>query len=273
MSDKIITEISYYSNPYEINRAVEKLIDSKGTDVKNYDPSEISFLAAYSGYGGLESYGNFTQEELQGLLFEFYTPDAIVKKMWGLAYKHGYGSFEDNSVFEPSVGVGAFLQYAPKDVRVVGNELNKYSAKICQILYPHAVIRQQFFEQNFIKNNSSIKDKVKSLEKFSLVIGNPPYGKLQGKYIGMGEGSYTKAPNYAHYFIDRGLDITESGGLLIYIVGASQPNGGTMFLDSEMNPSKEKIAEKSSLVEAYRLPTNLFDRTQVSSEILVFRKK
>lgn len=270
----IDTNVSSYKNPYLINRAVEKLLDLKGPEQSAYTPDEINFISFYSGYGGLQKFGKLSQEELQGIFYEFFTPDEVVKKMWGLAYKYGYGTVGDKSVFEPSVGVGAFLKYVPKDVPVAANEINKYSAMICRILYPEANITLMRFEKNFIKNNLSIKGKTDALKKYSLVIGNPPYGELKGGiYITMGEDSYTKADNWVEYFISRGLDIVQSGGLLIYIVGAEQYNGGTVFLDDELTDAKKAIFEKAELVDAYRLPNKIFERTGVSSEILVFKKR
>jgi hypothetical protein len=268
--EKIKTEIQSYKNPYEINKAIEKLIDQKND---TYSANELEFISYYSGYGGLEKFGEIGIERMKGLMYEFYTPDAVVKKMWALAYKYGYGTIGDNSVFEPSVGIGAFLKYAPKDVRLVANEINEYSAKICEILYPNAKVELKYFEQNFLKSNSSIKNKTENLDKYSLIIGNPPYGKLDSKYIGMGEGSYSKAGNFTEYFITRGLDLLVQGGLLIYIVGAEQYNGGSLFLDSELSKVKEIIFDKADLLDAYRLPINIFERTGVSSEIVVFKKR
>lgn len=266
-------KISDYKNPYEINRAIEELLDKNGPERSAYTPEEISFLSYYSGYGGLEKFGNFSTEELKGLLFEYYTPDPVVHKMWGLAYKYGYGSIGDNSVLEPSVGIGAFLKYAPLNVPVVANEISRYSAMIAQILYPHAQIKLMPFERNFIQSNLSVKAKIAHLQKYALVIGNPPYGRLYSKYISMGEDKYTKASNFTEYFISRGLDLLLPGGLLIYVVGAEQYNGGTLFLDSGDSPAKTRIFEKSDLIDAYRLPTKIFERTGVSSEIIVLKKR
>ena len=267
---EIKTDIKSYKNPYEINKAIERLVDRKND---TYSANELEFISYYSGYGGLEKFGEIGIERMKGLMYEFYTPDAVVKKMWALAYKYGYGTIGDNSVFEPSVGIGAFLKYAPKDVRLVANEINEYSAKICEILYPNAKVELKYFEQNFLKSNSSIKNKTENLDKYSLIIGNPPYGKLDSKYIGMGEGSYSKAGNFTEYFITRGLDLLVQGGLLIYIVGAEQYNGGSLFLDSELSKVKEIIFDKADLLDAYRLPINIFERTGVSSEIVVFKKR
>lgn len=262
-----------YKNPYQVNRAIESLIDEKGQNRENYSIEELNFISFYSGYGGLEKQGDFSISELKGLLYEYFTPDAVVQKMWGLAYKYGYGTIGDNSVYEPSTGVGAFLKYVPSGVDAAGNEINKYSARICNLLYPNVHIFLRGFETNFIKNNNSIRENIEDLKKYSLVIGNPPYGKLESKYISMGEDKYTMAGNWIEYFIVRGLDLLVKDGLLIYIVGAEQRNGGTLFLDSNMSKVKEMIFEKAELVDAYRLPVNIFERTGVSSEILVFKKR
>ncbi len=269
---EIKTDIESYKNPYEINKAIERLLEQKG-DSDNYSNDELEFISYYSGYGGLEKFGEIGMERMKGLMYEFYTPDAVVKKMWALAYKYGYGTIADNSVFEPSVGIGAFLKYAPKDVKLVANEINEYSAKICEILYPNAKVELKYFEQNFLKGNMTIKSKTENLDKYSLVIGNPPYGKLDSKYIAMGEDSFSKAGNFTEYFITRGLDLLVQGGLLIYIVGAEQYNGGSLFLDSPLSKVKEMIFDKADLLDAYRLPINIFERTGVSSEIVVFKKR
>lgn len=269
----ISINVSDYKNPYEVNRAIEKLLNEKGSEQESYTPDEINFLSYYSGYGGLEKQGTFSQDELKGLLYEYFTPDEIVKKMWGLAYKYGYGSIGDNSVFEPSVGVGAFLKYAPDNVFVAANEINRYSAMICHILYPNVRTTLMPFERNFILRNMSVKKNIESMKKYSLVIGNPPYGKLGGIYMPMGEDKYSGASNWAEYFLFRGLDLLQKGGLLIYIIGAEQYNGGTLFLDAALTTTKKAIFEKADLIDAYRLPNKIFERTGVSSEIVIFRKR
>jgi len=265
-------DITAFKNPYELNRGIEAFLDANW-DKEEFTADEMEFISYYSGYGGLDKIGTFSKEEFKTILYEFFTPDDIVKKMWALAYKYGYGSIGDNSIFEPSVGIGAFLKYAPKDVRTVANEINKYSAKICEILYPNALVKLMPFEKNFIKNNLSLKGNIDSLDKYSLVIGNPPYGKAQSKWLSMGDDTYVKAGNFTEYFISRGLDLLMKDGLLCYIVGAEQHTGGTLFLDSGMSAVKESIFEKAELIDAYRLPINVFERTGVSSEILIFKRK
>lgn len=252
-----------YKNPYEYNRAVEELLDSKN---ERFTAEEKVFMSNYSGYGGLEKFG----AEGKGLLYEYYTPRLIVEKMWGLAYKYG---FNGGNVLEPSCGVGEFIKFAPNKELVTGYEINLYSAKIAAILYPDAQIIKEAFETIFIKNRASIKNKLGGVKKYNLVIGNPPYGEFGGLYAGMGEKGYTKAENYIDYFISRGLDLLESNGLLIMIVGAEVAAGGKPFLSKGTSKAKQDIMEKSILVDAYRLPNGVFDRTDVLSDIIVLRKK
>jgi len=61
--------------------------------------------------------------------------------------------------------------------------------------------------------------------------------------------------------------------LLIMIVGAEVRNGAKLFLDSPVSPVKEYLAEHSILLDAYRLPDKTFERTGVTSDIIVLRKK
>lgn len=251
-----------YKNAFEFNKAVEELLDE---NKPNYTPEEKVFMSNYSGYGGLEKFG----AEGKGLLYEYFTPRLIVEKMWGLAYKYG---FNGGSILEPSCGVGEFIKFSPDKSLVTGYEINPYSAKIAHILYPESKIIQQSFETIFIKNNESVKNKIDNLKKYNLIIGNPPYGDFEGRYAGMGERSYTKAENYIDYFITRGLDLLEKGGLLIMIIGAEVASGGKLFLQKGNYKCKQDIMEKSILLDAYRLPNGVFERTDVLSDIIILKK-
>jgi len=260
-----------YKNQYELNKGIEKWLDENKDIDPNQVPSDIkTFIKKYSGYGGLSQYGPGGK----GAFFEYYTPTEVIKKMWALAYKHGYNDL--GSVLEPSIGTGEMLQFVKPGTTVTGYEINPYSARISKILYPFANIYHQEFEKVFIQNNWTVKNKIGHLPSFDLVIGNPPYGAFDvvaSRYMtGMGELEFTKANNYVEYFLRRGIDLVNPGGLLIYIVGSSIKGGGTMFLDSKLTPVKEYLAKVCTLVEAYRLPDSIFERTEVTSDIIVLRK-
>ena len=278
-NEGISLTISDYKNPFVLNKAIEKWIDKNIGELANannrsYSYDEKMFLKAYSGYGGLDKYGSTGV----GGLFEYYTPIEVIKAMWGLAYKYGYKS--NGSILEPSVGTGEFLQYAEQNTHKVAYEISEYSAIICKVLYPTTDVRLNPFEKMFIDKNYTIKDKIDRLEKFDLVIGNCPYGdfskldKNASRYLlGMGEKDYTKATNYVQYFLRRSLDVLNPGGLLVMIVGTQLGAGGSLFLDSKNSPLKTYMDNNSVLLDAYRLPDAIFERTGVTSDILVIQKR
>lgn len=253
-----------YKNQFEINKAIEELVDS--VPAEKITPEEKAFIGYYSGYGGLEKYGATGKS----IMYEFFTPTDIARKMWGLAYKFG---FKGGHVLEPACGIGEFIKYAPEPTMVTGYDINEYIVKICKILHPDSNIQLKDFASLFVKNNNTIKDKVQGLKKYQLIIGNPPYGTFEGKYKGLGEDKYTNAYNFIDYFIFRGLDLLEKDGLLIYIIGTEVAIGGTPFLQQPINKIKRAIVEKGELLDAYRLPNGVFERTDVVSDIVVFRKK
>lgn len=275
---KISLNIDDYNNPYELNKGIEKWIkDNVGSfsDVhsREYSLQEKMFIKNYTGYGGLGKYGELSI----GSLFEFFTPKKVIEKMWALAYKHGYKG--DHSILEPSVGTGEFLAYANPEARCVAYEINEYSAIITKILYPFCDVKLMPFETIFINKNNTIRGKVDKLEKFDIVIGNCPYGSFDAldpnaaRYLlGFGEKDYTEARNYVEYFLRRGMDLLKPGGLLVMIIGAEVRNGGMMFLDGDVTPVKEYLNDNCKLLEAYRLPDTTFERTGVTSDILVLKK-
>ena len=276
---------SHYKNPYELNKAIEDWIEWNIVDTgqklgqsatldkvnsRQYTIEEKMFIKAYSGYGGLSKYGDIGKEGN----YEFYTPKLLIEKMWALAYKHGYTA--KGSVLEPSVGTGEFLQFVDPEALVRCFEINIYSAIITKILYPQVEIKVQPFEEHFIESNDTIKNKLDKKTKFDLVIGNPPYADFQHnmtRYMAMGEKDYTGATNYVDYFISRGIDLVKPGGLLIYVIGAEVMGGGQLWLDTGDSKVKQHINDVAELVEAYRLPNNVFERTLVTSDIIVLKKK
>ncbi len=254
-----------YKNAYELNKAIEEFIDHVAMD-GSLDPAQKAFIQNYSGYGGLEKFG----ASGKGLLYEYFTPTPLSIAMWGLAKKYGY---DGGRFMEPSCGIGEFIKHAPDPSQATGYEINEYSYKIAKLLYPSANIKLESFETAFIKNRRSVKADVLTLPKYKLVIGNPPYGEYAGLYAGMGEAAYTKADNWIDYFIFRGLDLLEKGGLLIFIIGTEVANGGHPWLQKGWTKTKKDIAAKSEMLDAYRLPNGVFDRTDVLTDIIVLRKK
>jgi uncharacterized protein YqiB (DUF1249 family) len=243
---------------HDLNKEIEALIDRKDLAKESFSEEEKNKLRLYAGSGGLINQGATGK----GVLYEYYTPDTIIKKIWDVAYHFGY---DGGDVLEPSVGIGSFLKYAPKGVALAGYEVNHYAARIAQILYPSAQIHEAAFETIFFAGNVHLKDDY-SDKRYSLVIGNPPYGEFSGKYAGMGEKKWTGMVQYEHYFTFRGLDVLKSGGLLIYIIPSN-------FLKADsLKDIAQKIASKCTGLDRYYLGTNIFKTTDIETDIIALRR-
>lgn len=245
-----------YKNQHELNQSIEKFINEKEHEKYDKLPEEIkSWLRKYTGSGGLEKQGATGK----GLLSEYYTPKNIVQKMWDITSQ--YIDTYEAKILEPSVGIGRFLENAPQNTSFDVVEVNPISAKITEKLYPDATVKIGQFQEQFIENNKPVKN---VNPKYDIVIGNPPYGQYSGLYKGLGEGKVH--PRLENYFIDRALDSLKENGILTFIVPSS-------FLKNATTKSKQQIAKKAELIDAYRLPENTFDTTQIGTDIIVLRKK
>ncbi len=254
--DKEVIE-KEYKNQHELNKAIEDYINNGKHEEYTEIPQEIKdWLKKYAGAGGLEKQG----AEGKGLLSEYYTPQNIVNKMWDLTAQ--YVNTNGAKVLEPSVGIGRFLENAPKNTSFDVVEMNPVSAKITKILYPDANVTTGEFQERFIDKTNN--KPVKSVNpEYDIVIGNPPYGQYSGRYKGMGEGK--KYSRLEAYFINRGLDSLKENGIMTYIVPSS-------FLEGAITPAKSEIGSKCELIDAYRLPENMFDTTSLGTDIIVLRK-
>ncbi len=250
---------------YKLNQQIEDFIREK--DAKNvaYSQDEVLFIQQYEGSGGQGSKG----ASGEGVLYEFYTPEYVVELMWDMAYNYGFD--KTGTVLEPSIATGRLIEPAPDKSLVTGFEINPISARICEIIYPEAHINRGYFETAFLEPprfTTKIKDEKLTWLKgypFSLVIGNPPYGKHKNKY-----SSYFTKPKMQQiemFFMYYSLKLLKPGGLLVYLTSSNFLRNGISY-----NNEKDNIGKLADLVDAYRLP-HIFRFSDVSTDIIVFKRK
>lgn len=251
-------------NQFELNRKIEAFIHEKDNNKSSYSLEDIAFIQGYEGDGGLGSKG----AKGEGLLYEFYTPDYIVNLMWKLAMRHGFDA--KGNILEPALATGRFLAPAPFKERCYGFETNAISRRIAELTYPDAKIYPGYFETAFLeppRYTQRLKNGITWLEgyPFSLVIGNPPYGKYKNKY-----SSYFTRPKLHQielYFMYYGLKLLRPGGLLVFITSSNFLRNGISYQNEKL-----EIQEIADFVDAYRLPP-VFKASQVPTDILVLRRK
>lgn len=232
-------------------REILKKPDSEITE------ADKKILSQYEGGGGLNE-NNRTNSEV---LNAFYTPDNLIEKVWELVDAYAPDA---KTVLEPSAGVGKFANNRPNN-KFTMHELDETSARINKILHPEADVIQGAFQKQFLDDGERFLKIGYEQPKHDVVIGNPPYGKYNDKYKGLGEGR--EFDRYEEYFIARGLDaLKDEKSVLAFVV----PSG---FLNTASDKQKSIIASKGELLDAYRLPEGTFSTTEVGTDILIMRKK
>ena len=231
-------------------REILKKPDSEITE------SDKNILAQYEGGGGLDE-NNRTNSEV---LNAFYTPDNLIEKVWELVDAYAPDA---KTVLEPSAGVGKFANNRPNN-KFTMHELDETSARINKILHPEADVIQGAFQKQFLDDGERFLKIGYEQPKHDVVIGNPPYGKYNDKYKGLGEGR--EFDRYEEYFIVRGLEaLKDEKSVLAFVV----PSG---FLNTASDKQKSIIASKGEILDAYRLPEGTFSTTEVGTDILIMRK-
>ena len=248
-----------------INEQVRQLIDRKLDN--DYTEDEKKLLRQYRGAGGSKA------KTASETLFEFYTPEWLCSEVWRLVNHFGY---DGGAVLEPSCATGNFFANAPDTSKCVGYEVNKYTSKIAQALYPKAKVYNEPFEDAFLSRRRVIR-KVSDtyLEKypFSLVLGNPPFGAYSGIESAFFKRSKKlfgypfKAHQFESMFIFLGLMMLKKGGLLAYVLPQSFLRNGEKY-----TREKETFGEIAELVTAVRMPP-LFKATKIATDILILRRK
>lgn len=251
-------------NQFILNQKIEQFIQEKDSKKESYSQDDILFIQQYEGSGGQGSKGATGE----GVLYEFFTPDYIVELMWELAYKYDFD--KTGTVLEPSIATGRLIKPAPYKSKVTGFEINPISARICQIIYPEAVIHNDYFETAFLQE-PRFTSKIKGSNltwlsgyPFSLVIGNPPYGRHKNKY-----SSYFTTPKMQQielFFLYYGLKLLKPEGLLIYLTSSNFLRNGISY-----NSEKKEIGKIAELMDAYRLPP-VFRFSEVPTDIIVLKK-
>ena len=189
----------------------------------------------------------------RGTLSAYYTPQALAAAMWDGLQAFG---FDGGEVLEAGSGAGAFFGVAPDrdTVRLTGVELDPTTAKISQLIYPHANVVIESFADTDAPAGT-----------FDAAIGNVPFAHqvpFSDRRFGAGRHSLHNG------FLIKELALTREGGLVIALTSR-------WTLDGEDEAARRRMAHYGDLLAAYRLPAGALGETtgtDVVADVLVFRR-
>jgi adenine-specific DNA-methyltransferase len=197
----------------------------------------------------------------------FYTPPVLSRRLIEMATEAGV-NWATASVADPACGGGAFL--APVALEIVkakpgmrassllnhiethlkGYELDYFAAWLTQVflevVLKDVITAAKRRMQNVVTVCNTLDYPFSHREKFDLVIGNPPYGK-----VGLSEEikkryhlSLYGHPNLYGLFTHLAIDIAKPGGVISYLTPTS-------FLSGEyFKKLRQYIRENTAVIEA-----------------------
>ncbi|MBY0380091.1 MAG: SAM-dependent methyltransferase [Burkholderiales bacterium] len=234
-------------------------------------------LKQYKGFGGIGQC--FQSEKLTGMVLAsirqvfgehreaeilasikstcksaYYTPPEIIQFIY--SYLANVCNFRGGDILEPSCGIGAFIEHMPEDIKqnskITAIEMDIVTSEILSGIYQGiGVINKPLQEVDFAET------------KFDLIIGNPPYSSEVVNDIAMPDIS----TNYSihHYFLAKCIRLLKDDGLLAFVMPS-------FCMDIPSKHVRDIVDKEAVLIDAIRLPDNLFSNAKVTVDILFFRK-
>lgn len=249
------------------NIAAIKLLKQIEQEGRPATTEEKEILAKYKGWGGinLRNIDYEARRDIDNLfsyeqrismqnssLTAYFTPTKVIDAMYTGLMRMG---FKGGNILESSMGIGNFFGRMPAAISskssLTGVEMESYTARIAQLLYPGATVINKPFQDVAMRNDA-----------FDLVIGNVPFDSMKLSY---GKKKYS----LHNYFILSSLDKVREGGVVAVLTSA-----GT--LDSYGIDARKAIMDKADVVACYKLPEGIFSRnanTDVQTDLLILRKR
>lgn len=184
----------------------------------------------------------------RGVLSMHYTPQPIAEAMWDGLRAFG---FERGDVLEAGSGSGTFFGVAPDGARLTGVELDPTTARIAQVIYPHANVLVESFAETDAHPGT-----------FDVSVGNVPFAQIP-----FDDKRYA-SESIHNGFITKEIALVRPGGLTMVITSRHS-------LDAKGDKARRKMAKYGDLVGAVRLPSGVFSEagTGVTTDVLVFRRR
>ena len=255
----------------EAIKLMRQLIDNA---VEAPTKEQMEVLRKYSGWGGMGTFFNddsmAENKQLRELLSEeeyndavmsinsaYYTPASVIDTLWDVANAMG---FKGGNVLEGSAGIGNIIGQMPQDMSRRSNieavEIDTISGNILRLLYPDATVHIDGFQDVKIPNGT-----------VDLAITNVPF--VTGLHVidKVDKDLSRKFTNIHDFCIAKNIRKLREGGIGIFITSA-----GTMDKSTKL---RQWIPDEgqSDVVGAFRLNNETFGGTNVTSDIIVVRKR
>jgi type I restriction-modification system DNA methylase subunit len=242
------------------------------------DKPNHEILSGFQGFGGLKqcfwdknlygqlmrgirnAFGRDNEKEVLESLRNstnsaYYTPPEVIEFMY--KYLQDVCNFKGGDILEPSCGNGAFFDYMPNDIR--------YNNKTTITAVEYDTLTATIVDKingDIDVINQGLQDVDFKEQKFDLIIGNPPYSNEK-----INDKTMPDISGYSihHYFIAKCVRLLKDDGILAFVMPS-------FFMDIPKGHTRHIIDNEAVLIDAIRLPDNLFNHATVTVDLVFIRK-
>lgn len=210
---------------------------------------------------------------------EFFTPRAVVRLMAQILKPQ-----PGESICDPACGSGGLLVESVNEVReaggdartlrIYGQEVNQTTAAIARMnLFLHDIETFKIARGDTLRD-PKLKDAGGALEKFQMIVANPPFSLKNWGWETWGEDPYGRSEmgvppkGYADLaFVEHMLaTMAPDGGRMAVVM----PHG-VLFRKGAEQQIRRRLLQSGRLEAVIGLPPNLFYNTSIPAAILVCR--
>ena len=208
---------------------------------------------------------------------EFFTPPEVSMLMAKIVSYNREGGLK---VYDPTCGSGSLLVKVYKELggnncTIYGQEKNSQTYSLCRMnMYLHEIRDKAIIEWGDTIKEPKFLDKNGNLERFDIVIANPPFSLDKwGEEI-------AEKDNYKRF--EYGIPPKSKGdyAFVLHMINSMSSNGitavvmphGELFRGASEGTIRERIIEDNLLDAVIGLPNNLFYGTSIPACILILKK-
>jgi adenine-specific DNA-methyltransferase len=226
----------------QLDRSVLAVAEIMGKAAANFEVIEANHLLG-------NVYTSLITQEYRSANGVFYTPPLLASRLIESAQKAGV-NWSTARVLDPACGSGVFLLQVARKIRkelvgvtstelleglqqrLKGMELDPFGGWLSQVFieieFRKEILEVKFICKPFVSIGNSLETNIKpEIQKYDLVIGNPPYGKLKltDQLRQRFKGSLYGHPNLYGLFTHLSIDFLAEDGVLAFLTPTSFLSG------------------------------------------------
>lgn len=250
----------------DINEESRKILKEHNFSVKrsDYTNEELNTLFQYSWNWGV---AKAEDEDVYWSRFQYYTPDLASEALWRWVKKYLWSNTFKGKAIDPTTWLWDLFKYAYDEWwEVWGFEIDPVPGTIAKLKFPdwdlHIWEKEWDFQRRFLNFKwDAVYDKPRDWGfNADVILINPPFGnRITVKHD-------KPIKSLEDYFVKNSIQYDSKDENTI--IGLLMPS---RWLKAPENKAKDWLNNNTTFLDAYRLPSGVFQYTDVGTDLIILK--